>query len=189
MDPVLSSILFLTLLLIIGLVFFIRASTKDRTELAGFSVPSEAVSVLNQLQDYFEARAYQIQTLNLDESEIVFSGIVRASVLLAVFLSALAAISLGCIALVLSILFPNTPAVYVGVGSVLLSPLAGLFYWRGATRPEVVKVTVTPIAAASVEGGLDGQNAPETRISISAHRDELAAIQAKMNLKPWSAAV
>lgn len=177
MDPVLSSILFLTLLLVVGLAFFIRASTKDRTEVANFSAPIETVSLLNQLQDYFEARAYQITTLSPDKSEIIFSGMVRASAFMAIFLSALAGISLGCIALVLSILFPSNQSAYASL--ILLSPLAGLFYWKGATRPEVVQVTVTPAAQFP-----DRKQMPQTHVRISAHRDELAALQSKIDLKP-----
>lgn len=161
----------------VGLAFFIRASTKDRTEVVDFSVTIEAVSLLNQLQDYFEARAYQITTLSPDKSEIVFSGMVRASVVMAVFLSALAGISLGCVALVLSILFPSHQSAYASL--TLLSPLAGLFYWKGANRSEVVKVTVTP-----GDQCLDRNQTPKTHVSISAHRDELAALQSKINLKP-----
>lgn len=176
MDPVLSSILFLTLLLVIGLVFFIRASIKDRTETVDFWVPAETTTLLSQLHNYFEGRAYQISDLSPDKSEIVFSGMVRASILLAIFLSTLAGVSLGCIALVLSILFPSVQPLYAGL--ILLSPLAGMFYWKGATRSEVVKVTVT-----SAEHVPEEPDTPQTQVRISAHRDELAALQTHINLK------
>jgi uncharacterized membrane protein YphA (DoxX/SURF4 family) len=184
MEPVLTSILFLTLLLVIGLAFFIRASTKDRTETVIFSAPIETVGLLDQLQTYFEGRAYQVTSLNSDKSEVTFSGIVKASVALAIFLSTLAAVSLGCIALVLYILFPNSHPATLGI--LLLSPLAGFFYWKGAKRPETVKVTITDVEPAS---GLSQKSQPHfTHFKVSAHRDEIATLQSKMNLKPSSTA-
>ena len=180
MEPVLASTLFLTLLLIVGLFFFIRASTKDRTETVDFSTPIATVSLLEQLQTYFESRSYEVANLNPDKSEIVFSGVVRASKVLAIFLSALAAVGLGCIALVLYTLSPNLqPAI---LSSLLLSPLAGWFYWQGANRSETVKVT---IRTEKQTGDSSGNS--RTHIRVCAHRDEIAVLKAKMNLEQSNA--
>lgn len=185
MEPILASILFLNLLLVIGLAFFIRASTKDRTETVRFSAPVETVSLLNQLQTHFETRAYQATNFNSDKSEMTFVGIVQASVALAIFLSTLAAVSLGCVNLVLYILFPTTQPTALGI--LLLSPLAGFFYWKGAKRTETVRITITEIEQAP---GLTQQKSHPhfTNFKICAHRDEIATLKSKMNLKPLSAA-
>lgn len=182
MEPVLASILFLTLLLVIGLAFFIRASIKDRTEAACFSAPVETVSLLKQLQAHFEDRAYQATNFNSDKSEMTFVGIVKASVALAIFLSTLAAVSLGCVNLVLYILFPNTQP--TALGTVLLSPLAGFFYWKGAQRTETVRVIITETEHTS-ELTQQKPHSHFTHFKVCAHRDEIATLQSKMNLKPY----
>lgn len=173
MDPVLSSTFLLTLLLLVGLAFFLRASVKDRTELAEFVDSREQIALLEQLQQYFETRAYRVIAVEPDQSRIRLEGVVNASVFLAVFLSLLAAVGLGCIALVLALTFPQVGwgfAVLVGV-----APGAGLFYWRGAVRPEAVSFQVLSDDDREAAGG--------TRLRVSAHRDELIALQSQLGLK------
>jgi hypothetical protein len=181
LDPVLSSTLVLTLLLMVGLAFFIRASTKDRTESALFVVRAEEVALLEQLQGYFEARAYRVSQIEPSESRITLQGLVGASVFLAVFLSLMAAVGLGCIALVLGILFPEIRLAFAIL--VLLAPLAGFFYWRGATRPESVTIQIKPLPSESL-----APNLPQTQLWVSAHRDEILAMQAALPLKQVEAA-
>jgi hypothetical protein len=173
MHPVSSSTFFLTLLLIVGLAFFLRASVKDRTELAEFVDSRESVALLDQLQEYFEARAYRVVAVEPDQSRIRLEGVVNASIFLAIFLSLLAAVGLGCIALVLALTFPQVGwsfAVLVGI-----APGAGIFYWRGAVRPETVSFQVLSGDTTEVTEG--------TRLRVTAHRDELMALQSQLGLK------
>lgn len=169
---VLPSTFFLTVLLATGLFFFIRASTKDRTEIVKLRFDQPHDVALTQLQQYFAQRAYRVATVDSEKLRVTFAGFVRPSWFLAIFLTVLAAVGLSCLSLVLAILLPDAALwTFVLVG---LSPLAGFFYWRGAARPETVVLQVessTPLSADALEG--DGKSL----VTVSAHRDELAVLQ------------
>jgi Cofactor assembly of complex C subunit B len=169
-NPVLISTFILTILLAIGLFFFIRASTKDRIEqMVLESNDSEAV-LLPRLDAYFTERAYKIAAVEADTDIVTFEGLVRPSVFLTILLTSLAAIGALCLSLVLSMLFPDA-----GNGLLLLvlfAPLAGWFYWQGSSRIEQVRL--------KVEANIDAPAA--TRIKISGHRDELAVFQSALQL-------
>ncbi len=169
MTPVLSSTFILTLLLGVGLMFFIRAATKDRTEWGQYETPWDEVTLLERLQRYFSDRAYQVHGVDPEAGEIRLLGWVRASAALAVFLSLLAAVGLACFALVLALLWPQGGWAFGGL--VLLAPLAGVFYWRGASRQEAVTFRVRPTEA----GG--------STLQVSAHRDELLTLQTQLGLQ------
>ncbi len=53
---ILPSTLLLTVLLSVGLFFFIRASTKDRLEIAQLVSEQDEAALLPQLQEYFRLR-------------------------------------------------------------------------------------------------------------------------------------
>jgi hypothetical protein len=108
----------------------------------------------------------------------VFEGIVRPSVFLAVFLTLLATIGLLCLALVLAIAFPHLSSIPYGL--VLLSPLAGFFYWQRAKRPEQVLLRL--------ESDHDelSQSSFQSFITITAHRDELIELERALPLKQVS---
>lgn len=57
--PTLGSTLLLTLLLAIGLVFFLRAASKDRTTVVEVHSPRPPVEVLDGLSDWLTARGWQ----------------------------------------------------------------------------------------------------------------------------------
>ena len=88
---ILSSTLLLTLLLAVGLFFFIRASVKDRTEQVKLIAEQPEESLLTQLQEYFDQRAYRIDSVDAATNHVTFSGFVRPSWFLAIFLTLLAA--------------------------------------------------------------------------------------------------
>lgn len=175
MDSVLSSTFFLTLLLLVGLFFFIRASTKDRTEVADFITDLDEVTLLEQLKQYFERRAYQVTHIDPEQSRIELAGFVQASRFLAVFLSLLAAIGLSCVALVIGLSLPTLT--WQSFTLVLLSPLAGIFYWRGARRTESVSFQLQAIAEDPATG------THHTRLQVSAHRDELISLRQALPLE------
>lgn len=172
--PVLSSTLLLTLLLVVGLFFFIRASTKDRIEIIRLQAPTPQDSTLQQIQQYFVERAYQVTAVNEEHGQVTFEGFVRPSLALALFLTGLAGVGGLCLALVVSILFPKVSGLLIGL-SVLIAPLAGVFYWRGSARPETVLLTVESIANPT-------QQHPGSLITVKAHRDELAELQRNLSL-------
>jgi Cofactor assembly of complex C subunit B len=170
---VLPSTFVLTLLLSVGLLFFIRASVKERIEVVKLASEHSEVALLDQLQAYFTQRAYRLAATNAAQLQVTFEGFVRPSLLMATFLTLLAAIGFLCIALMLSILFPNFSEALLGL--TLLSPIAGLFYWRRAARPEKVVLQVED--ESNLESGMSSV------VTVTAHRDELAALQRHLPLK------
>jgi hypothetical protein len=171
--PILSSTFFLTLLLAIGLFFFIRASVKDRTEQVKLITEQPEESLLTQLQQYFDQRAYQVTAVDAERNQVTFQGIVRPSWFLAIFLTLLAGCGFLCLSLVLSLLFPGMGSIFLGL--ILLAPAAGLFYWQRAGRPERVSLKLETLPHE--------ENGTQSLITVTAHRDELAALQEALQLK------
>ncbi|MGB5632757.1 MAG: cofactor assembly of complex C subunit B [Waterburya sp.] len=164
--PIISSTFFLTLLMMIGLFFFIRASVKDRTKQIQL-IPAESEDILiKKLQEYFEARAYQLTSIDAKNKQVAFEGFVQPSPFLAMLLSFLAVVGLSCLALILFLLFPRVNNVFWLL--VLVAPLAGVFYWQKAGRLEKILLQVIPKTNST------------NLVTITAHRDEL--IQLKENL-------
>jgi Cofactor assembly of complex C subunit B len=169
---VIPSTFFLTVLLAIGLFFFIRASVKDRTQVIQLASDQSEDSLLSQLRQYFDQRAYRVVAINAEQNQVTFEGSVRPSIFLAVFLTLLATTGIFCLVLVLLYSFPGASILWFGL--LLLSPLAGVFYWQGAGRTEQVSLTVESVA---------GENAAiKSRITLKAHRDELATLQRSLSL-------
>jgi Flp pilus assembly protein TadB len=163
-NPALIPLLILTLLLCIGLFFFIKASVKERTEEMTFMTNSTEEELLPQLQAYFDRRAYQVTALDSQAQKITLQGTVQPSWFLAIFLSFLAALGLLCANLVFSTLWPDFPPIlWTGV---LFAPGAGLFYWKGAYRTEQVELQVQPLEQPTPTA--------QNLIAVKAHRDELA---------------
>lgn len=174
-NTVLAPSFILTLLSTIGLVFFIKASVKDRTENVKLIAEQEADSLLSQLKVYFGHRAYRLAGVNQAQNQLTFEGIVRPSWFLAFFLTLLAAIGALCFGLALSMLVPE-----YGQYSILLvlaSPLAGIFYWQKSKRPEQVSL--------KLEGVFTEGSQTKSLLSVTAHRDELAALREALNLKSY----
>lgn len=169
----LASTLFLTLLMAIGLFFFIRASVKDRTETETLLSAQSEDALLTQLEQYFTARAYRIVQLDPEQKQVTFRGVVAPSLGLAIFLSVLAAIGLLCLALVLSMVLPQVGPLWWSL--VLLAPIAGGFYWQKAGRPEQVQVRVASLATSSTE--------QQSAVTIVAHRDELITLRNTLPLQ------
>ncbi|MGK7904495.1 MAG: cofactor assembly of complex C subunit B [Hormoscilla sp.] len=176
-----SSTLIPTLLLFVGLFFFIKASVKDRTET--ITLPAVSDQMLTQLEEYFTQRAYRVTAtdsqltpdtasspsgVNWTHKRVIFEGFVRPSLFMAIFLTLLAAAGLCCGSLVLSILFPQWNVVVFGL--VFLSPIAGIFYWQKAGRTEQVSLLI------ETKPDAESQQSPSA-IAITAHRDELAQLQ------------
>lgn len=169
---IVPSTLLLTLLLSVGLFFFIRAATKDRTEQAQLVSEQDEATLMPQLQEYFRLRSYRVAKVDREQNQVTFEGFVQPSWFLAVFLTLLAAIGLACLSLVVSLLAPAFGTVSLGI--LLLAPLSGLFYWRKAGRLErvLIKLEATP-----------KEQHPTSRITVIAHRDELLELQRVLQLK------
>lgn len=178
---ILSSTFLLTLLLSVGLFFFIKASVKDRTQAVQLLSEQPQESLVAQLQQYFTQRAYQVAALDPEQNQVTFQGFVRPSWFLAIFLTLLAATGILCLALVLSILFPQVGAAFLGLA--LVSPIAGLFYWQKAGRQEQVSLKFE--SAANHPAVKQAQSL----ITVTAHRDELEALQRALQLQPYEGSI
>ncbi|MBE9191148.1 cofactor assembly of complex C subunit B [Gloeocapsopsis crepidinum LEGE 06123] len=170
----LASTLVLTLLLAVGLFFFIRASVKDRTQEVTLVFEQEETSMFDQLQQYFAHRSYRVATIDSAQNQVTYEGFVKPSIFLAIFLTLLAAIGILCLALVWSLLFPGLSSLFLVL--VLLSPVAGIFYWKKAGRPERVLLKL-PNQSNELPHELQNQ------ITVVAHRDELIELQRSLRLK------
>lgn len=171
---ILSSTLLLTILLAVGLFFFIRASVKDRTQVVKLISGEPLDSLLARLQQYFTQRAYRVVALDADRNQVKFEGFVRPSLFLAIFLSFLAASGILCLVLVLSFLFPQLGMAFLLLE--LLSPLAGIFYWQKAGRQEQVLLKIE-------EAGDNLSREAQNLITLTGHRDELSTLQQTLGLQ------
>lgn len=76
---ILPSTLLLTFLLSVGLFFFVRASTKDRTEVAQLVSEQDEATFMSQLREYFRARSYRVAAVDPEQNQVMFEGNVRPS--------------------------------------------------------------------------------------------------------------
>jgi hypothetical protein len=156
----------------VGLLFFIRASVKDRTEQIKLLASEPEEVLLERLQTYFEERAYRITDTDAAKNQITFQGFVKPSLFLAIFLTILAAVGLFCLALVLVLLYPDAGN-FVWL-LLLLAPIAGIFYWRKAGRLERV---LLKLETSTLE-----QNYQKL-LTVTAHRDELIQLRQALPLQ------
>ncbi len=179
-SAIISSTLLLTVLLAVGLVFFIRAASKDRTQQTQLYSEQTQEQLLPHLEQYFTQRGYQIAAVDPAQSQVTFAGFVRPSRFLAIFLTILAIAGTLCLALVFTMLVPKLAQLFLGL--VFLAPLAGIFYWQKAGRIEQVLLQVQPLSTlASIEP--TGKPQPQSLITVTAHRDELAALPENLGLR------
>ena len=155
--------------MMIGLFFFIRASVKDRTKQIQL-LPDESEDILlTKLKEYFEARAYQLTSIDSAKKEVAFAGYVQPSIFLAILLSFLAIVGLSCLTLVLFLLYPNLNLLCWLL--LLIAPAAGIFYWKKAGRWEKILLQV-----------VTQQDSPNL-VKIIAHRDELIQLQENLTVQ------
>lgn len=171
---VLPSTFLLTLLLMVGLFFFIRASVKDRTEESQWLFSQSEETILDQLEIYLTQRAYRLTAVDKEQDQVTFEGLVRPSLGLACFLSGLLLTGTLCLSLVLSILLPRIGLGFTGL--TLISPLAGWFYWQKAQRPERISLKVE---ALSSDTSITPPSA-QTLLTVIAHRDEIIAMRSTL---------
>lgn len=183
--------------MVIGLVFFIRASTKDRIEVVQFSSRQAPEPLKQAVVKYFYTRAYQLDKAAADQPDETpgptiingtkLVGIVSPSVFMAVFLSGLAAVGFICLSLILATLYPSWGGWLVGL--VALSPLAGVFYWKKSSRPEAVVMKVEALAERAADEASQRGSALQSKLTVKGHRDELADLElafAQPEVKDWA---
>ncbi len=153
----------------VGLFFFIRASVKDRTEQVKLISEVPKTTLLEELKTYFTQRAYQIIPSQPGQDTLTFEGLVRPSWFLAIFLTILAALGLLCVVLVLSFVYPPLTPLFFALE--LLSPIAGIFYWKKACRVETVSLSLESLTQQS------------SLLTLTAHRDEVIQLKQTFPLK------
>lgn len=168
---VISSAAFLTVLLSVGLFFFIRASAKDRTQVVRLKAEGSGEQALQTLEQYFIERSYRLTEVDPEQRRVAYEGFVRPSLFLALFLTGLAGAGILCLSLVLSMTITSGATVFPFLA--ILAPLAGVFYWKKAARIE--KVVVTTEENDTLEQS-------QSVVTVSAHRDELIELQRSLPL-------
>jgi len=164
--PTIYSTLFLTILLFFGLISFLRGSIRDRTAEALFAVDKLTDDrLLMQVRDHFKQRTYKVVEIDPNRDVAVLLGQVKPSLFLAVFMTVLAATGLVCLAIVLGTLIPDLENLWLW--SVAISPIAGVFYWRGVPRERKVSL----------------QLLPDAKLKVRAHKDEIEELQRSLNLE------
>jgi Cofactor assembly of complex C subunit B len=169
-DSVVGSTLLLTLLLVVGLLFFIRASVKDRTQVVRLSSIESDEWLLDQLKQYFADRAYQVMSIDADRNLVNLQGNVRPSIFLAFFLGSLALVGMICLVLVLEFSLPEGGIFWWLL--LAIAPGAGFFYWKKANRPESVSFRLEA-----------GTGRGPSIIRLQAHRDEVESLQETLGLE------
>ncbi len=165
--PTRSSTLLLTLLLVVGLVFFLRAASKDRTTIVEVHSPRPAVEVLDGLSGWLTARGWHAEASDPERSVLRFAGTVKASLPLAALLSVLGGLGACCLGLVVRQTLPELGWWPLLLG--LLGPAAGRIYLRRAERPETVELRL-----------ISGAGTPGSTLRLRAHRDELIALETEL---------
>ena len=160
MQSAFSSTLFLTILLAIGLGFFLRAASKDRTTIVDVQSPLPPLEVLKGISFWLEERGWKKNGGNVEEKLLIFSGNVASSAFLVIFLSCLGGVGSACLGLVLIQLYPSLswwPLLLAVIGA----PLAGIIYRIKSKREESleVKLLSSDISDISI-------------LRIKAHRDD-----------------
>ena len=167
MPPALGSTLLLTLLRAVGLVFFLRAASKDRTTVVEVRSSKPPLEVLPVMAEWLQQRGWLEEESNPERRLLRFRGQVQASGALALLLSLLGGVGAGSLALVLRQLVPQLhwwPLLLIGLG-----PLAGVIYRRRAARAESVELRL-----------ISHDQATGSALRLRAHRDELIALEQEL---------
>ncbi len=163
-----SSILSLTILLAIGLVFFLRAASKDRTTVVEIHSSRPPLEVLNGISDWLVARGWNSDGGDAEKQMLKFRGSVASSAFLTVLLSLLGGLGASSLGLVLRQLYPAM-GWWPLLLAVLGGPFAGFIYRRRSAREEAFELRLISPAESEV-----------SILRVRAHRDELIAMELEL---------
>ena len=165
MNYYLRSTLLLTILLAVGLFFFLKASSKDRTTIIDISSTKKNIEVLNEVCNWLKARGWQQIKVNSDQKILTFKGQVVSSKSLAIFLSILGGLGSCALGLVLIQIYPflNWWPILLGLVG---GPISGLVYFKNSQREEIFEFKL-----------INENEKKFTQLRLSAHRDELIAFE------------
>ena len=166
----LNSTLLLTILLSIGLFFFLRASSKDRTTVIEITSSQKPIEVLNVIYEWLNLRGWKQTGGDFDQRILIFKGQVVSSKFLAIFLSILGGFGSCALGLVIIQIYPNLgwwPIVLGLIGG----PLTGIIYFKKSAREEKFELRLI-----SKE-----DNEVVTLMRLKAHRDELISLENELS--------
>lgn len=159
-----TSTLLLTLLLGIGLIFFLRAASKDRTTILEVHSPRPPLEVLEGLDQWLKQRGWNRHGGDADRCLLEYRGRVESSSALAILLSVLGTVGAGSLGLVIRQVNPGLGWWPLLIAS--LGPLAGLVYTRRAQREEGLQIRL-----------VETEDSEGSTLRLQAHRDELIALE------------
>ena len=161
----LNSTLLLTILLAIGLFFFLRASSKDRTTVVEISSSQQPVKVLNDLYEWLNLRGWKQIGGDFTQRILIFKGQVVSSKFLAIFLGILGGFGSCALGLVIIQIYPA-----LGWWPILLGliggPLSGMVYFKKSAREEKFELRL-----------INKDDDVMTFLRLRAHRDELISLE------------
>ena len=171
MNYYLGSTLLLTILLAIGLIFFLKASSKDRTTIIDISSSRRPIEVLNEVCNWLKSRGWKQIKVNSENKILTFKGQVVSSKSLAIFLSILGFLGSCSLGLVLVQIYPflNWWPILLGLVG---GPISGLVYFKNSQREEIFEFKL-----------VNENEMKFTRLRLSAHRDELIAFETDLKDK------
>ena len=166
----LNSTFLLTILLAIGLFFFLRASSKDRTTIVEISSSQEPTEVLNGLYEWLNLRGWKQTGGDFEQRILIFKGQVVSSKFLAIFLGFLGGFGSCALGLVIIQIYPE-----LGWWPILLGliggPLSGIIYFKKSAREEKFELRL-----------INNQDNQEmTSMRLRAHRDELISLENELS--------
>ena len=168
----LNSTLLLTILLAIGLFFFLKASSKDRTTVIEITSSQKPVEVLNVIYEWLQLRGWKHTGGDFDQRILTFKGQVLSSKLLAIFLTLLGGFGSCALGLVIIQIYPT-----IGWWPILLGliggPLSGMIYFKNSAREEKFEFKLIS----------NSDNEETTSMRLRAHRDELISLENELSEK------
>ena len=135
MNYSLKSTLLLTILLSIGLFFFLRASSKDRTTTIEISTETDPIETLNIICGWLKLRGWNQVGGNSEKKTLTFTGQVTSSNSLAIFLSVLGGLGSCSLGLVIRQIYPNLSWWPILLG-LIGGPISGIIYSKKSKREE-----------------------------------------------------
>ena len=170
MNYSLKSTFLLTILLSIGLFFFLRASSKDRTTTIEIFTETDQIETLNIICGWLRLRGWNQMGGNIDQKTLTFKGQVSSSNLLAIFLSVLGGLGSCSLGLVIRQIYPNLSWWPILLG-LIGGPISGIIYSKKSKREE------------TFEFRLLDEFDKSTKLRLRAHRDELISLEKELQDK------
>ena len=162
----LNSTFLLTILLAIGLFFFLKASSKDRTTVVEITSSKKSLEVLDVMYEWLISRGWKQSGGDFDQRILIFKGQVVSSKFLAIFLSLLGGFGSCALGLVIIQIYPT-----LGWWPILLGliggPLSGIIYFQNSAREEKFELRLIN----------SEDNEEKTSMRLRAHRDELISLE------------